>query len=359
MVGSVLLERMRTEGDFAHIDAAFYSTSAAGGAAPDVGQGDQTLGDARDLERLRECDVLVSCQGGDYTAAVYPDLRRTGFRGYWIDAASTLRMQSDVALVLDPVNLDLLRRAMSNGIRTYAGANCTVSLMLMSTVGLFRAGLVEWVSTMTYQAASGAGAQQMRELAEQMRVAGTLAGTLLDDPASQALEIERVVTQAQRDGGMPTQALPRPLAANLLPWIDKPVEHGQTREEWKGHVEANKILDLSPPVPIDGLCVRVGSMRSHAQGLTLKLRRDVPLDELHGIIQSGNPWVRVVDNTQEATLDQLTPAAVSGRLDVPIGRLRKMRMGPEYLTAFTVGDQLLWGAAEPLRRMLRLIVESA
>lgn len=355
MVGSVLLDRMRAEDDFADIDAEFFSTSNSGGRAPDVGQGDKTLGDAWDVDALRRFDALVTCQGGDYTTRVYPELRKAGYKGYWIDAARALRMQSDTVLILDPVNLPVIRKGLDAGIRTFCGANCTVSLMLMGMVGLLRDGLVEWVSTMTYQAASGAGARQMKELAAQMRALGELTGPLLDDPASSALQIEQAVTRAQRDGALPMEALARPLAASLLPWIDQPVEHGQSREEWKGHVEANKILDLSPPVPVDGLCVRVGSMRCHAQALTIKLKRDVPLGDISGLIAGGNDWVRVVDNTPDATLDQLTPAAVSGTLDVPVGRLRKMRMGPQYLAAFTVGDQLLWGAAEPLRRMLHII----
>jgi aspartate-semialdehyde dehydrogenase len=349
------MDRMREENDFAGLDAEFFSTSNVGGKAPDVGQGAQMLGDAMDVAALARLDVLVTCQGSEYTQKIYPELRKAGWQGIFIDAARSLRMQSDSVLILDPVNLDVIQRGLRAGIKTYCGPNCTVSLMMMATVGLFRAGLVEWVSSMTYQAASGAGARNMQELAAQMHALGEVARPVLQDASKTALDMERAVAQAQRDGSLPTTEFGHPLAGSLLPWIDAAVEHGQTREEWKGHVEANKILDLSPPVPVDGLCVRVASMRCHAQALTLKLRRDVPLDEVTAQIAEGNPWVRVVPNTKEASLSGLTPARVSGTLEVPIGRLRKMRMGPEYVAAFTVGDQLLWGAAEPLRRMLLIL----
>lgn len=355
MVGSVLLERMRACNDFNGIDAEFFSTSASGGSAPDVGQGDRRLHDAYDIETLRRFDVLLTCQGGEYTQKVYPALRQSGYDGYWIDAASALRMSDEAVLILDPVNLDVIGQGLDKGMKTFCGPNCTTSLMLMAMVGLFRQGLVEWVSTMTYQAASGAGAQHMRELAQQMLAIGLLCKPLLDDPAATAVEIERTIVNAQRTGGVPTEHFGHPLAASLLPWIDKPATLGQSREEWKGYAETNKILDLSPPVPVDGLCVRVGSMRCHAQGLTVKLKRDVPLDEITAIIAGAHEWVRIVENTPAATLSSLTPAAVSGSLEVPVGRLHKMRMGGTFLAAFTVGDQLLWGAAEPLRRMLRIL----
>jgi aspartate-semialdehyde dehydrogenase len=288
---------------------------------------------------------------------MYPALRKAGWDGYFIDAASTLRMSEESVLVLDPVNLAVIREGLANGKKTFCGPNCTTSLMLMGVVGLFRAGLVEWVSTMTYQAASGAGAQNMRELVAQMLALGQLSKPLLDDPAASALEIEKVVTSAQRSGKLPTENFGHPLAGSLLPWIDKPVEHGQSKEEWKGYAETNKILNLSPAVPVDGICVRVGSLRCHAQGLTIKLARDVPLSDVMALVAGGNDWVRVVENTPEASRAELTPAAVSGKLEVPVGRLRKMRMGGDFLTCFTVGDQLLWGAAEPLRRTLRILRE--
>jgi aspartate-semialdehyde dehydrogenase len=359
MVGSVLMDRMRAENDFEGIDTEFFSTSDAGGVAPDVGQGQKRLNDAYDLDALAGCDVLITCQGGDYTNRVHADLRGRGFHGYWIDAASALRMNDDAVLILDPVNRDVITGGLSRGVKTFCGANCTVSLMLMATVGLLRTGLVEWISTMTYQAASGAGAQHMRELVQQMLSLGRASESLLQDPKSSALDIDRTVTGAQRDGSLATASFGHPLAASLLPWIDRAVEGGQSREEWKGLAETNKILDLSPRVPVDGICVRVSSMRCHAQGLTIKLKRSVPLDEITDRIANGNDWVRVVDNTPEATLSELTPAAVSGSLSVPIGRLHKMQMGDDYLSAFTVGDQLLWGAAEPLRRMLRILREHA
>lgn len=357
MVGSVLVERMLAEKDFDGIVPTFFSTSSAGADAPDVGQGPGKLLDAHSLESLEKQDVLVSCQGGDYTSAVYGKLRARGFAGYWIDAASTLRMQDEAVLILDPVNLSVIESGLARGVRTYVGPNCTVSLMLMVLAGLFKAGHVEWLTSMTYQAASGAGANNMRELVAQMAAIGNVAAPLLADPKSTALDIDRVVTKAQRDGSLPTEYFRHPLAGSLLPWIDKPVEHGQTKEEWKGFVEANKILGLSPPVPVDGQCVRIGAMRCHSQAFTIKLRRALPMDEVTELVQKTNPWVRLVENTPEATLARLTPAAVSGTLDVAIGRLRKMRLGPEYLTAFSVGDQLLWGAAEPLRRMLNILRE--
>lgn len=357
MVGSVLLERMRAERDLDGVDAAFFSTSSPGGAAPDFGQEQQTLLDAFDTESLQTFDVLLTCQGGDYSTRIHPELRKRGWEGYWIDAARALRMSEEAVLVLDPINRKVIERGLARGHKTYCGANCTVSLLLMALAGLFEAGQIEWVSTMTYQAASGAGANQMRELVAQMAALGKAAAPLLDDPATSALDIDRAVARAQASSSFPTEHFGVPLAGSLLPWIDAPVELGQSREEWKGHVEANKILGLSPPVAVDGLCVRVGSMRCHAQGVTAKLKAAVPMDEITDIIRSSNDWVRIVDNTPAATLAELTPAAVTGTLTVPVGRLRKMRMGDDFLSAFTVGDQLLWGAAEPLRRMLAILRE--
>ena len=360
MVGSVLVQRMREERDFEHIDPVFFSTSQAGAAAPEIGKRAPAVKDARDLTALSANDVLISCQGGDYTSEIYPRLRQSGWDGYWIDAASTMRMAPDSVLILDPVNGDVIERAVASGVRNYIGGNCTVSLMLMATAGLFRAGLVEWITAMTYQAASGAGAPQMRELIAQMGYLHTQSSDLLSDPASGILEIDRRIANGLRSAELPTaHTFGYPLAGSLLPWIDKDLGTGQSKEEWKATAEANKILGLPPgAVPIEGLCVRIGSMRCHSQALTIKLRRDVPLEEIESLIQSAHEWVRVVANTKEASLAQLTPAAVTGTLQVPIGRLRKLAMGGEYLTAFTVGDQLLWGAAEPLRRMLRILQKS-
>ena len=357
MVGSVLMERMRAEGDFAGMECRFFSTSQVGEAGPEVGVETPVLGDASDRAALAELDVLVTCQGGDYTGEIYEDLRGGGWRGYWIDAASTLRMRDDSIIVLDPVNRGVIDAGLAAGVKTYVGGNCTVSLLLMALSGLFRAGLVEWLSTMTYQAASGGGARHMKELMTQMVALGEATGSLLADPASAALEVDQAVTRELRSGALQTENFGVPLAASLIPWIDRAVEGGQTREEWKGYAETNKILGCEPPIPIDGLCVRVGAMRCHSQGVTVKLKRDVPLPDLVDLIASDNSWVRVVPNDRDSTLAQLTPAAVTGTLNVPIGRLRKMKLGPEYLTGFTVGDQLLWGAAEPVRRMLRILRE--
>src|SRR6185436_8045985 len=360
MVGSVLVQRMREERDFEHIDPVFFSTSQAGAAAPEIGKRAPAVKDARDLAALSANDVLISCQGGDYTTAIYPRLRQSGWDGYWIDAASTLRMAPDSVLILDPVNGDVIERAVASGVRNYIGPNCTVSLMLMAIVGLFRAGLVEWITAMTYQAASGAGAPQMRELIAQMGFLNAQVAGLLSDPASGILEIDRRIADGLHSRDLPTKhTFGQPLAGSLLPWIAEDLGTGQSKEEWKATAEANKILGLAPgAVPIEGLCVRIGSMRCHSQALTIKLRRDVPLEEIESLIQSAHEWVRVVANTKEASLAQLTPAAVTGTLQVPIGRLRKLAMGGEYLTAFTVGDQLLWGAAEPLRRMLRILLKA-
>ena len=357
MVGSVLVQRMREERDFDLINPVFFSTSQAGTAAPAIGKPSPPVKDAHDLAALIECDTLMSCQGGDYTAEIYPRLRAAGWTGYWIDAASTLRMKDHAVIVLDPVNRDVIDTALDSGITDFVGGNCTVSLMLMAMAGLFRAGLVEWVSPMTYQAASGAGAKNMRELLSQMGVVHGAAAARLADPASAILDIDREVTDTLRSGSLPVEQFGYPLAGSLLPWIDKDLGNGQSKEEWKAMAEGNKILGRArAPIPMDGICVRIGAMRSHSQALTMKLTRDVPLRDIEAIIAGAHEWVEVVPNEREASLQRLTPTAVSGTLRVPIGRLRKLAMGPEYLAAFTVGDQLLWGAAEPLRRVLRIIL---
>ena len=359
MVGSVLMDRMHAENDFAFIpEARFFSTSQQGEPGPDVGSGAAPLLDAYDLDALAAMDCIVTCQGGDYSASVFDDLRARGWGGYWIDAASTLRLREESTIILDPVNLDVIERALTNGKRDFIGGNCTVSLMLMAVGELLRRDLVDWVSAMTYQAASGAGARNMRELLSQMGVLEGAAAELLNDPRSSILEIDRAVTAAMRGDNFPTDAFGVPLAGSLIPWIDKPMESGQSKEEWKAGVESNKILGRSErPIPIDGTCVRIGSMRCHSQGLTIKLKRALPLDEITEMLAQANPWVRVIPNEREQTAAELSPAAVTGDLRIPVGRLRPMAMGPEYLNAFTVGDQLLWGAAEPLRRMLRLLLE--
>jgi aspartate-semialdehyde dehydrogenase len=359
MVGSVLVERMQAEGDFEQVEPVFFSTSQAGGRGPVVGGRTHAVKDARAIDELAALDVLISCQGGDYTNEVHPKLRAAGWDGYWIDAASALRMREDAVIILDPINRDVIDAGLARGLKDYIGGNCTVSLMLMALGGLFRGGLVEWMTAMTYQAASGAGAANMRELVEQMGAAHAAARTLLADPASAVLDIDRAVSAALRASDFPVESFGHPLAGSLLPWIDKDLRNGQSREEWKGMAETNKILGrASTPVPVDGVCVRVGAMRCHSQALTIKLTRDVPLEEIERIIASAHDWVKVIPNEREATLRELTPAAVTGSLSVPVGRLRKLPMGGEYLTAFTVGDQLLWGAAEPLRRMLRIIREA-
>jgi aspartate-semialdehyde dehydrogenase len=359
MVGSVLMERMRAEGDFDRIESTFFTTSNVGGAGPAIGKPVGALKDANDIAALAKLDVVITCQGGDYSKAVHPKLRAAGWKGYWIDAASALRMEKDAVLILDPVNKPVIDKAIKAGARDFIGPNCTVSLMLMAIDGLLKHDLVEWVSAMTYQAASGAGAQNMRELLQQMGELHFAAKGLLDDPASAILEIDREVAGILRDDAFPMEHFGVPLAGSLLPWIDADLGNGQSREEWKGHVESNKILGReSRPVAVDGLCVRVGAMRCHSQGLTLKLRRDLPLAEIEAILAGGNDWVRVIPNRREETLKALTPVAVTGTLDVPIGRVRKLQMGPEYVSAFTVGDQLLWGAAEPLRRMLAILLRA-
>lgn len=359
MVGSVLMERMLAENDFADIEEpVFFTTSNVGGQGPDVGREIPALKDAKDIAALQEMDVIISCQGGDYTKAVFGPLRQAGWKGYWIDAASSLRMEDDALIILDPVNMNVIKDGLANGVNNFIGGNCTVSLMLMAMGGLFREGLVEWTSAMTYQAASGAGAKNMRELINQMGAVKASVSEQLANPASAILEIDRRVAETMRGSEFPADNFGAPLAGSLLPWIDTQLENGQSREEWKAQAETNKLLGSSAsPVPVDGLCVRIGAMRCHSQALTVKLTKDVPMDEIHSMLASANDWVNVVPNDREVTLQQLTPTAVTGTLQVPVGRLRKMNMGPEYLSAFTVGDQLLWGAAEPLRRMLRILIE--
>lgn len=352
MVGSVLMQRMQEENDFQGIEPVFFSTSQAGQPAP-LNAG--TLKNADDIAELQKLDVIITCQGGDYTKAVHPQLRQAGWQGYWIDAASTLRMEKDAVIILDPVNRDVIDAALKNGQKDFIGGNCTVSLMLMALGGLFRTDLIEWLSSMTYQAASGAGAPNMRELLSQMGVLHNSVADLLKDPSSAILEIDQKVTETLRSDVMPKKEFGFALAGNLLPWIDREVEDGQSREEWKGFAETNKILGTAEPIPVDGLCVRVSAMRCHSQALTIKLKKDLPIAEIEALIANDNPWVKLVANNKADSLAQLTPAAVSGTLTVPIGRVRKMKMGPQYISAFTCGDQLLWGAAEPLRRMLRIL----
>lgn len=364
MVGSVLMQRMQAENDFALFEPVFFSTSNAGGAAPSVANTATTLQDANSIDALKQMDVILTCQGGDYTKEVFPKLRAAGWDGYWIDAASALRMKDDAIIVLDPVNLNVIKDGLSKGVKNYVGGNCTVSLMLMGLGGLFQHDLVEWISAMTYQAASGAGAQNMRELIAQMGTIHASVADLLADPASAILDIDRTVAETIRSDSFPKKNFRNtPLAGSLIPWIDVPVEGGQSKEEWKGGAECNKILGKPAfrsegSIPIDGLCVRIGAMRCHSQGLTIKLKKDVPLDEVQDIIASANQWVKVVPNEREITERELTPAAVTGTLTVPVGRLHKLAMGNDYLGAFTCGDQLLWGAAEPLRRMLRILLEA-
>ncbi|HET9693984.1 MAG TPA: aspartate-semialdehyde dehydrogenase [Steroidobacteraceae bacterium] len=359
MVGSVLMQRMAAERDLDHVEPVFFSTSQAGGTAPAIGgrKAAGPLQDANDLEALANCDVVVTCQGGDYTNAVHPKLRAAGWQGYWIDAASALRMKDDAVIILDPVNRRVIDAALEAGVKDFIGGNCTVSLMMMALGGLFREDLVEWITSMTYQAASGAGAQNMRELVEQMGAVHGAAAALLRDPASAILDIDRAVTEKLRAAEFPQAQFGAPLAGSLIPWIDKDLGNGQSREEWKGSAETNKILGraANDAIPVEGICVRVGAMRCHSQAMTIKLKRDLPLAEIERVIAAGNEWVRYVPNTREASIAALSPAKVSGTLDVPVGRVRKLAMGGEYIAAFTVGDQLLWGAAEPIRRMLRIL----
>lgn len=364
MVGSVLMDRMQAEGDFALIEPVFFSTSNAGGKAPALAKNETTLKDANSIEDLKKCDIVLTCQGGDYTKEVYPKLRAAGWKGHWIDAASALRMADDAVIILDPVNRHVIDQSLTQGGRNWIGGNCTVSLMLMGMGGLFKAGLVEWVSAMTYQAASGAGAQNMRELLSQMGALHDAVKAELADPASAILDIDRKVAATMRSASFPTKNFRNTaLAGSLIPWIDVPVEHGQSKEEWKGGAECNKILGnpafrSAGSIPIDGLCVRIGAMRCHSQGLTVKLKKNVPLADIESLLAGANDWVKVVPNQREITERELTPAAVTGTLTVPVGRLHKLAMGEDYLGAFTVGDQLLWGAAEPLRRMLRILLQA-
>ena len=364
MVGSVLMDRMQAEGDFGLIEPLFFSTSNAGGAAPAMAKNETKLQDAHDLAALKRCDIVITAQGGDYTTEVYPKLRAAGWTGHWIDAASTLRMKDDAVIILDPVNMPVIQRELDAGGRNWVGGNCTVSCMLMGVGALYKAGLVEWMSTQTYQAASGGGAQHMRELLTQYGTLNASVKSLLDDPKSAILEIDRLVAAAQRGlSAEQTANFGVPLGGSLIPWIDKDLGNGVSKEEWKGMAETNKILGQgegfgSAAVPVDGFCVRVGAMRCHSQALTFKLKKDVPLADIEAMIAADNAWVKVVPNTREATIRDLTPVAVTGTMTIPVGRLRKLAMGPEYLGAFTIGDQLLWGAAEPLRRMLRILIDA-
>ena len=355
MVGSVLMDRMINEGDFDLIEPVFFSTSNAGGPAPAQAKAHPTLRDAHDIAALAECDIVITCQGGDYTKEVFPALRAAGWQGHWIDAASALRMEPDAVIILDPVNEHVIRKALAAGGKNWIGGNCTNSILLMGLGGLFRENLVEWVSSMTYQAASGAGANHMRELLQGMGVIHGAVADRLADPASAILEVDRKVAQAIRED-VPTEYFGAPLAGSLIPWIDVQLPNGQSKEEWKGQAEVNKILGTEQIIPVDGLCVRIGAMRCHSLALTLKLKRDLPLEEIEAIIKSGNPWVKWVPNDRAITVKELTPAAITGGLQVGVGRVRKLNMGPEYLSAFVIGDQLLWGAAEPLRRMLRILL---
>ncbi|WP_152224664.1 aspartate-semialdehyde dehydrogenase [Pseudomonas sp. SCB32] len=358
MVGSVLMQRMLEERDFDLIEPVFFTTSNVGGEGPSIGKDIAPLKDAYSIEELKTLDVILTCQGGDYTNEVFPKLREAGWQGYWIDAASSLRMQDDAVIVLDPVNRKVIDNSLDAGTKNYIGGNCTVSLMLMALGGLFEAGLVEWMSAMTYQAASGAGAQNMRELIKQMGAINASVADDLANPSSAILDIDRKVAEAIRSDAMPTENFGAPLAGSLIPWIDKELPNGQSREEWKGQAETNKILGrFKSPIPVDGICVRIGAMRCHSQALTIKLNKDVPMADIEGLISQHNPWVKLVPNQRDISMRELTPAAVTGTLSVPVGRLRKLNMGSQYLGAFTVGDQLLWGAAEPLRRMLRILLE--
>jgi len=357
MVGSVLMERMLKENDFKRFTPLFFTTSQVGQKGPDIGVETPPLVDAYDIDSLLDMDIILSCQGGSYTEAVHPKLCEKNWEGYWIDAASTLRMDNKSIIVLDPVNRKVIDNALSNGIKNYIGGNCTVSLMLMALGGLFENNLIEWVTSMTYQAASGSGAKNMEELVNQMRTIGKMASPVLENPASAILDLDKNVIDTMRSDVLPVKNWAVPLAASLIPWIDRPMENGQTREEWKGFVETNKIIGRSDnPIPIDGQCVRVGSMRCHSQAFTIKLIKDISINEIESMLSENNDWVKVVPNLKEDTIKDLTPAAVTGTLTVPVGRIRKMNLGDNYLTAFSVGDQLLWGAAEPLRRILNIIL---
>lgn len=358
MVGSVLMQRMREENDFDHIDPVFFSTSQTGQKGPDIGKDIPLLQDANDIESLKKMDVIITCQGGDYTKAIYPELRKAGWNGYWIDAASSLRMEKDAIIVLDPVNQHVIKQGLKDGVKTYVGGNCTVSLMLLALGGLFEKGHIEWMTSMTYQAASGGGARHMRELLNQFGLLNGEVASELADPASAILDIDRKVAEKMRSGTLPTDQFGVPLAGSLIPYIDSQLDNGQSREEWKAQAECNKILGINgKPIPVDGLCVRIGAMRCHSQAYTIKLNKDIPVADIEGLLAEHNDWVRVVPNGKQATMEQLTPTVTTGTLGIPVGRIRKLNMGPEYISAFSVGDQLLWGAAEPLRRMLRILLE--
>ncbi|AJQ94985.1 aspartate-semialdehyde dehydrogenase [Gynuella sunshinyii] len=357
MVGSVLMGRMREERDLEGLDVTFFSTSQTGEAAPEEAGAGATLQDANSVEALAQMDIIISCQGGDYTKAVHPALRQSGWQGYWIDAASALRMVESAVIVLDPVNRKVIDDALASGVKDYIGGNCTVSLMMMALGGLFEQDLIEWISPMTYQAASGGGARHMRELINQMGLINSEVADLLADPASAILEIDRKVSAKARSADFPADQFGVPLAGSLIPWIDAQLDNGQSKEEWKGQAETNKILGRSAePIPVDGLCVRIGAMRCHSQALTIKLKKDLPVADIEAILAGANDWVKVIPNEKEATIKGLTPTAVNGTLSVPVGRIRKLSMGPQYISAFTVGDQLLWGAAEPLRRVLNIVL---
>ena len=357
MVGSVLMQRMKEEDAFKGFEPLFFSTSQVGQDGPSIGIDIPKLQDAFDVGILSELDIIVSCQGSGYTEKVYPELRKNSWQGYWIDSSSKLRMEEDAIIVLDPVNRNVIDESLASGIRSYIGGNCTVTLMLMALSGLFKNDCIEWISSMTYQAASGAGAKNMIELVKQMVALSNSVKDLIDNPATAALELDSVITNELRKGSLPVEAFKVPLAASLIPWIDSPKGNGQTREEWKGMAETNKILQTEKEIPVDGICVRIGAMRCHSQGFTIKLNKDIPLDEIESMLGEAHEWVKVVPNTYEETIAELTPAAVSGNLTVPVGRVRKMNLGAEYLTCFSVGDQLLWGAAEPIWRMLEIIFE--
>ena len=358
MVGSVLMQRMQAEKDFALIEPVFFTTSNVGGKGPAIGKDVPPLKDAKSIDELKKMDVIITCQGGDYTSEIFPKLRAAGWKGYWIDAASTLRMNDDAVIILDPVNMNVIRDSLQSGVKNYIGGNCTVSLMLIALAGLFQRGYIEWITAMTYQAASGAGANNMRELLKQMGVAHGAVKSLLDDPASAILDIDRKVADTLRSKDYPTENFGVPLAGSLIPWIDKDLGNGQSKEEWKGMAETNKILGRATnPIPVDGLCVRIGAMRCHSQALTIKLNQDIPLEDIVYMLADANSWVKVVPNQRDFSMKELTPAAVTGTLTIPVGRLRKLAMGGQYLTAFTCGDQLLWGAAEPLRRMLHIVLD--
>ncbi|MEW9898579.1 aspartate-semialdehyde dehydrogenase [Chitinivorax sp. PXF-14] len=356
MVGSVLMQRMREEKDFDLIDPIFFTTSNVGGKGPDIGKDVPALTDAKSIDELKAMDVIITCQGGDYTTEIHPKLRAAGWTGYWIDAASTLRMEAGAEIILDPVNQNVIDGALAKGGKDFIGGNCTNSLLLMGVGGLFKAGLVDWVSSMTYQAASGAGAQNMRELISQMGAAHASVAHLLGNPSSAILEIDRRLAETMRSDAFPTEQFGVPLAGSLIPWIDKQLDNGQSKEEWKGQAEVNKILGTDKTIPVDGLCVRIGAMRCHSLALTLKLNKDLPLAEIEELIKNGNQWVKFVPNQREISMKELTPTAITGGLQVAVGRVRKLNMGPEYVSAFVCGDQLLWGAAEPLRRMLRILL---